>query len=91
MEQNKEQKNTGNYLWKYEELQQTSLTRLKALTTSQMSSSISNSLSESDMAKFLASSYLETYVLTLDITLSTSLSRRSGISSWKLVHSSIYF
>ena len=52
MEQNKEQKNTGNYLWKYEELQQTSLTRLKALTTSQMSSSISNSLSESDMAKF---------------------------------------
>ena len=91
MEQNKEQKNTGNYLWKYEELQQKSLTQLKALTTSQMSSSISNSLSESDMAKFLASSYLETSVLTLDITLSTSLSRRSGTSSWKLVCLSIYF
>ena len=31
MEQNKEQKSTGNDLWKYEELQQKSLTLLKII------------------------------------------------------------
>ena len=31
MEQNKEQKNTGNDLWKYEELQPKSLTLIKTI------------------------------------------------------------
>ena len=82
MEKDKEQKNIGYDLWKFEELQQKSLALLKI--SAYFTNIVVQSLSESNIAKSVASSYLETSLSTLDITLSPSLSRkrRSGTSSY---------
>ena len=82
MEKDKEQKNIGYDLRKFEELQQKSLTLLKI--SAYFTNIVVQSLSESNIAKSVASSYLETSLSTLDITLSPSLSRkrRSGTSSY---------
>ena len=53
MEQNKERKDTGNDLWKYEKLQQKSLTLLKIIAYITNIVVQSRSVSESDIAKFV--------------------------------------